>query len=248
MFNLSIEEGIGLLRLARPEARNAISVDGWAALGDAAEEAVQREARLLIVRGEPGGAFSSGADLGDFDGFADDPVGRTAFREEMRGGLDRVRDVPIPTIAVIEGACFGAGLALAMACDIRFAGPGAFFAITPAKLGISYPQEDVHRLVALVGAGQAAQLLLTAQRIDGAEAERIGLVEKYFEAGLAEAVNSIAGAVAANDPESLRTLKDSIRLASTGVSQDEAQDCAYDDMLGSNAMLERLARHRSRPR
>jgi enoyl-CoA hydratase/carnithine racemase len=248
MFNLSIDDGIGLLRLSRPEARNAISVDGWAGLGDTAEEAVQRGALLLIVHGEAGGAFSSGADLGDFDSFADDPVARTAFREKMRSGIDRVRDVPIPTIAVIEGACFGAGLAVAMACDIRLAGPGAFFAITPAKLGISYPQEDVHRLVALVGPGQAARLLLTSHRIDGAEAERIGLVEKYFESGLAQAVDSIAGAVAANDPESLRTLKQSIRLASAGVSRDEAQDFRFDDLLGSSAMLERLARHRDRPR
>jgi enoyl-CoA hydratase/carnithine racemase len=166
----------------------------------------------------------------------------------MRSGLDRLRDIPIPTVAAIEGACFGAGVALAMACDLRFAGPGALFAITPAKLGISYPQEDVHRVVTLVGAGQAARLLLIAQSIDGAEAERIGLVEKYVEAGLAEAINSIAGAVAANDPESLRTLKKAVRLASTGVSRDEAQDCRFDDLLGSDAMLERLARHRNRPR
>lgn len=248
MFELSIDQGIGLLRLARPEARNAIPVDGWAALGDAAEEAEQRGARLLIVQGEAGGAFCAGADLADFDSFENDPDARTAFRLKMRSGLDRLRNVPIPTIAVIEGACYGAGVALAMACDIRFAGLGALFAITPAKLGISYPQEDVHRLVALVGPGQAARLLLTAQSIDGAEAERSGLVEKYFESGMAEHIGELAKAVAANDPASLRTLKASVRLASAGASQDEAQDRRFDDLLGSSAMLERLAAHRNRAR
>jgi enoyl-CoA hydratase/carnithine racemase len=248
MFKLSIKEGIGLLRLARPEARNAIPVDGWAALGDAAEDAVQGGARLLIIRGQPDGAFSAGADLGDFDTFGSDPDSRTAFRLRMRSGLDRLRDVPIPTIAVVEGACYGAGVALAMACDIRIAGLGAQFAITPAKLGILYPQEDVHRLVALVGAGHAARLLLTAQGIGGAEAERIGLVETYLEAEFEERLSRMAEAIAANEPESLRALKKSIRLAAAGVSHDEAQDRRFDDLLGSGAMLERLARHRNRPR
>ena len=248
MFKLSIDNGIGLLRLARPEARNAIPVEAWAELGHRADQAVRGGARILIVEGEPRGEFSAGADLGDFDSFAGNPDARAAFRLKMRSGIDRVRDVPIPTVAVIEGTCYGAGLALAMACDIRFAGPAAQFAITPAKLGISYPQEDVHRLVALVGAGQAARLLLTAQVIDGPEAERIGLVEKYLETGLAGEVERIAEAVAANDPQSLLTLKRSIRLAAAGVSQDEAQDRRFDDLLGSDAMLERLQRHRNRPR
>jgi enoyl-CoA hydratase/carnithine racemase len=166
----------------------------------------------------------------------------------MRSGIDRFRDLPVPTIAVIEGACFGAGLALAMACDMRFATREASFAITPAKLGISYPQEDVHRLVALVGAGQAGRLLLTAGRIGGAEAERIGLVERCIESGFADAVEDICKAISANDPESLRALKNAVRLAAAGVCHDETQDRLFNDLLGSAAMAERLEAHRNRAR
>jgi hypothetical protein len=99
-------------------------------------------------------------------------------------------------------------------------GPKAQFAITPGKAWHSYPQEDVHRLVGLVGAAQASRLLFSAQRIDGAEAERIGLVERFFAENAAEEAEAYAAAVAANDPASLRTLKRAVRLAERGIASD----------------------------
>lgn len=248
MFELSIDGALARLRLARPEARNAIPLGGWAALADRAEEAERSGARLLIVSGEPGGAFCAGADLTSFDDFRSDPAARTAFREAIRDGLGRLRALPIPSLAVVEGACYGAGVAVAMACDIRFSGPSAQFAVTPAKLAISYPQEDVHRLVALVGPGQAPRLLFSAQGVDGAEAERIGLVERHFPVGLEDAIEGFAAAVAANGDESLRVLKRGIGLAASGVARDPEQDRRFDDLLGADALFERLAAHRSRRR
>jgi enoyl-CoA hydratase/carnithine racemase len=243
MFELAIDGAIATLRLRRPETRNAIPLNGWAELAERAEEAERGGAAVVILTGEPGGAFCSGADLASFDSFRESPPARSDFRLAIRAGLDRLRDLAIPTVALIEGACYGAGVAVAMACDIRIAAPGAQFAVTPAKLGISYPQEDVHRLVTLVGPGQAARLLFGAQGIDGAEAERIGLVELC--AG-AEAAERIAGAIAANGRESLRTLKRGIALAAAGTAADEAQDRIFDDLLGSEALFERLAAYRGR--
>jgi enoyl-CoA hydratase/carnithine racemase len=149
---------------------------------------------------------------------------------------------------VVEGACYGAGVAVAMACDIRFAGPAAQFATTPAKLGISYPQEDVHRLVSLVGAGQAARLLLGAQSIGGEEAERIGLVEHFLASGIEERVEAAARTIAANDAASLATLKRGIALAAAGTANDPEQDRTFDALLGSESLAQRLAAHRNRPR
>jgi enoyl-CoA hydratase/carnithine racemase len=223
-------------------------LDGWSALACSAERAVESGARALILSGEPGGAFCAGADISDFDRFRGDPKARTVFRLAIRGGLDRLRDLAVPTIALVEGACYGAGVALAMACDIRIAGAGARFAITPAKLGISYPQEDVHRLVSLVGPGQAARLLLRAGSIDGTEAARIGLAELYAGSGAAEAAVGLAEAMAANDPESLRTLKRAVGLAAAGVRQDERQDRVFDDLMGSEALARRLEAYRGRAR
>lgn len=248
MFELSIDGAVARLRLNRPEARNAIPLDGWRAVAGRSDEARCLGARILIVSGTPEGAFCAGADLRDFDRFRDDAAARTAFRQEMRSGLDTLRDVSLPTLAVVEGACYGAGVALAMACDLRFAGPGAQFAITPAKLGISYPQEDVHRLVTLVGPGQASRLLFSADSVDGREAERIGLVERYFTTGLAEAVEAFASAVAASGAATLDVLKRGVGLAAAGAAQNQEQDRAFDELLGSELLFERLEAHRSRRR
>lgn len=244
MFKLEIVDQIATLRLCRPETRNAITLAGWGELADGAEEAERSGAAVLILAGEPGGAFCSGADLAGFDAFRGDPEARSGFRLAIRGGLDRLRRLPIPTIAVVEGACYGAGVAVAMACDIRIAGREARFAVTPAKLGISYPQEDVHRLVELVGPGQAARLLFGAQSFDSGEAERIGLVELR---GGPEVAEALARTIGANGRESLRTLKRGIGLAASGVATDETQDRVFDDLLGTDALFERLAPLR-RPR
>jgi enoyl-CoA hydratase/carnithine racemase len=159
----------------------------------------------------------------------------------MRGGLDRLRDLPIPTAALIEGACYGAGVALAMACDLRLASAGARFGITPAKLGIGYPQEDVHRLVGLVGAGQAGRLLFSAGTIDAAEAHRIGLVELIAEP---EGAAAMLASIAAMEPGSLRMLKRGIGLAAAGIVSDEEQDRRFDELLASDELAARLAGRR----
>jgi enoyl-CoA hydratase/carnithine racemase len=247
MFDLSIEDGgLGRLRLNRPKARNAIPLAGWAELGEAAGRAGEEGARVLVLSGMPGGAFCAGADVSDFGRFATEPEARTAFRLAIRSGLERLRELPIPTLALIEGAAYGAGLAVAMACDVRISGPAAQLAATPAKLGISYPQEDVHRLVALVGRGQAARLLFSAGSIDGREAERIGLVERHAETGAEEEALALGHAMAASDQDSLRVLKRGIALAATGIAHDDEQDRSFDALLGSEALTARLAKFRSR--
>ena len=243
MFGLAFADAVVTLTLSRPEARNAIPAAGWRELAETLERA--RGARLLVVRGA-GSSFCAGADLSDFEAMHHDASARSRFRAEIRLGLAALADLPIPTVAVIDGACYGAGVALAMACDIRFAGPNASFAITPAKFGISYPQEDVHRLVALVGSGQAARMLLGAGAIDGAEAARIGLVERFCGAGLEEEVAAFTAAASANDPTSLCTLKQGIALAARGVASDGEQDRWFDDLLGSESFAARLAARRPR--
>ena len=240
MFDLTLDGPVARLRLDRPEARNAIPASGWADLAQRCAEAAASAARVLVVAGSRE-AFCAGADLADFPAFATDPRSATAFRLVMRKGLDALRDLPLATIAAVEGPCYGAGVALAMACDIRAAGPDARFAITPAKFGISYPQEDVARLVALVGPGQASRLLLGAGSIDSAEAARIGLVEL-----VGDEVDALAEAICANSAESVAVLKRAIRLAAAGASRDEEQDRRFDAMFGSSDFRERLAALRRR--
>lgn len=246
MFDLRIDAGLARLRLDRPATRNAIPLDGWSALAEAVARAAASEARIFIVEATPGGAFCAGADISDFHRFRDDPGARAHFRRAMRNGLDALRNLAMPTLAVVDGACYGAGAALAIACDLRFAGPSSAFAITPAKFGISYPQEDIHRLVSLIGPGQASRLLFAAQRINGAEAERIGLVERFAAMGLEEEVAQFARSVAENAPESLALLKRGVALAASNVAQDDGQDEGFDAMLGSELLAEKILPFRRR--
>jgi enoyl-CoA hydratase/carnithine racemase len=244
MFDLTLDGYAARLRLDRPEARNAIPVHSWALLSHRCGEAARAGARLLILSGTPE-AFCAGADLADFPGFTTDSASVTAFRRMMRSGLDALRDLPIVTIAAIEGPCYGAGVALAMACDLRVAGQGARFAITPATFGISYPQEDVARLVALIGPGQASRLLLGAGPIDSAEAARIGLVELAAD-DVDSAVGELAGSILANSADSIAVLKRAIRLAGEGTGRDDGQDRSFDALFGSPDFRERLASLRPR--
>ena len=238
MFRLDRDGDLARLVLDRPEARNAIPAGAWTAPADRLAEAARPPARLLLLSGA-GGAFCAGADLGDFPGLQADDVARVRFREEMRLALDRLRDLEIPTVAWIEGPCYGAGVALAMACDLRVAAPSARFAITPARFGLSYPQEDVHRLVELVGPGRAAQLLLTGLPVDAGEALRIGLVEHCDPPG-GGGVEAIAAAILANDGDSLAALRRAIRLAAAGRRSDPAQDAWFDRLLAAPALARRL--------
>jgi enoyl-CoA hydratase/carnithine racemase len=238
MFDLAHEQDIARLILNRPEARNAIPAAAWAALEAMLGDAERSDAKVLIVQGA-GTAFCAGADLDDFTEMGADAAARARFRTAMRSALERLASLAMTTIAAIDGACFGAGVALAMACDIRVAGAGATFAITPAKFGISYPQEDVARLVALIGPGQASRLLLSAGSIDAAEAARIGLVEMLADSAHEEA-ERLARAVAAGSAASHKVLKRGIALAAARTARDERQDRDFDDLLGSVDLAERL--------
>lgn len=239
MIDLHFDGPVARLTLNRVEARNALAVRHWQALAGALPQVAASGAQLLVVSGA-GGAFSAGADLSEFETFHDDPAARASFRQAMRAAMDGLAALPVATIAWIDGPCFGAGVALAMACDLRLASPVARFAITPAKMGIGYPQEDVARLVALVGPGWAPRLLFTGSAIDAATAERIGLVES-----VADSADALIAEIAACDPGSIAMLKRGIGLARGGLASDAAQDLRFDEMLGSDILRDRLSRRRA---
>jgi len=242
VIRLSHEGKVARLRLDRPHVRNALAVEHWEQMGEIVAGLAAPATRLVVVSGD-GGAFCSGADIGEFERFQADEGERARFREAMRRGMDALAASALPTLAWIDGPCFGAGIALAMACDMRLARTAARFAITPAKMGIGYPQEDVARLVDLVGPGWAARLLFTGAPIDAATAERIGLVEQIAGEGELE---ELAAALVACDAQSIGMLKRAIGPARRGVASDGEQDRRLDDLLGSLRLAEMLSRSGAR--
>jgi enoyl-CoA hydratase/carnithine racemase len=178
--------------LARENARNAISLDMWSQLRDAAVN-VHEQVRVVVIRGR-GEHFSAGADIiGLGRSLAADHDG-SSYREINAAAEFAVSHLRVPTIAAINGYCVGGGVQLALACDLRVADHTSRFAVTPAKLGIVYPASALKRLVAIVGPASALELLLTAETIDAARAHEISLVNRLvtnIDDGTNELVNAL---------------------------------------------------------
>jgi enoyl-CoA hydratase/carnithine racemase len=205
MFRLEMDGPVARIVIDRGEKRNAIPIAQWHKLEKLVSQAQGSDARLIVITSADPASFCAGADLSEMPALVDDVKKRHVFRGAMGSALERIRTVVKPTLAQIEGGCFGAGVSLAMACDLRLAGPNSTYAITPARFGISYPQADLKRLVELVGPGQASRLLYTAETVDAEEARRIGLVEMLC-AGTA-CGQEIIERIASNAPYSLFALK-----------------------------------------
>lgn len=231
MIDLVRDGAIASLLLDRGAARNALSIAGWEKLAEAA--GAIGDARVVLLRSAVPGIFSAGADIGEFARLREDPAARPRFRGAMRRGIEAVAALPMPVIAAIDGGCFGAAVALTLAADIRVAGDGAVFAITPARLGIGYPEDDVRRLVAQVGRGSAARLLFSGDRLGADAAAALGLVE-LREANADAAALVLARRIAANAPGAVRLLK---RTLAGG----EGLDQAFDDAFGGKELAEGLA-------
>ena len=240
MLDWTLDHQLATLTLDRAAARNAIPVAGWRQLAETAREIAESGARVLTVRSSVPGIFSAGADIGEFAAFPGDPAKVAAFREAMRGGIEALAALPIPTIAAIDGGCYGAAVALILACDIRIAGAGARFAVTPAKLGIGYPAEDVDRLIAQVGRGQASRLLFSAHAIDAAEAAQIGLVENVA-ADAERAAHDLAATIAGHAPEAVALLKRTLADPA-----DPGHGAAFDAAFAGPAFARALAAFQAR--
>jgi len=238
MIELDQDGAVARISLNRAASRNALSVADWRALTTTVESVAKSSARVLVLRSAVAGIFCAGADLKELATLAGDAEARAPFRLAMRTALDAIFALPFPTIASIEGGCFGAGVALAMACDTRLAGSAARFAIPPAKLGIAYPVSDVYRLTTLVGTSQAILLLTSGVQIGVEEALRIGLVDRI------ESPDALAAAIAANAPSSVRLLK---RMANDFYPFMEPRgdrtlgDHLFDDAFGGPDFAEGLA-------
>jgi len=200
---VEVEGPCAILRLTRPEKRNALTTETLVAIAEAAERFdVGSEARVLILTGE-GSAFSAGADLAQALELRTGPETLKWNRAWQRAARALERS-PLPAIAAIGGACMTGGLELALACDLRLAGEDAGFAITSAAIGSVAGGGGTQRLPRLIGPGRAKDLLFSARVVDAAEALELGLVERVVPAGehLAGA-KAWAAEIAAQAPLSL---------------------------------------------
>src|SRR5216117_4610527 len=221
-----------VVALNRPDKLNAMSMMLKAELVRALHDLDRdEETRTIVLTGSGDKAFTAGADIHEFQG-------RTAieqWRMYEHGTLyDAVDRTAKPLLAMINGYCFGGGLELAMACDIRIASDRATLGQTELNIGIIPGGGGSQRLSRLVGLGNAMKLTLTGDRIDAAEALRIGLVDEVVpNARLEPRTFELGGKIAAHSALAVRLAKAAIR-ASTRLPLD--QGLRYEQTLFALAM------------
>ena len=189
-IHLSHHDEIALITLDRPEAMNALSFGQLHDLNRILDAIAGDKSRALLVTGAGDRAFSAGADIKEL-------MGRSLV--EQRAGallgqsvLAKLDQMPMPSVALINGYAFGGGLELALACTFRLAAPTAKLGFPEIKLGLIPGYGGTQRLPRLIGESRAIEVILTGRTIEAEEAERIGLVNRTAEGDLFEAGKSFA--------------------------------------------------------
>lgn len=210
------DDGVVVVTLDQPERRNAMSADMTTSWGRVmAALRTDRSVRAVLVTGE-GSAFCAGGDVSWIGAEPDASVDQ--LRDRMmafyRTWLS-VRDLEVPTIAAVNGAAVGAGLAVALACDLRYAAEDARLGMPFTTLGMHPGMASTWLVPEVAGMAVAREMLLTGRIVTGAEAATMGLVNRAFPGqGLRDAALAVAASVAATAPVAARLTKQA--LAGTG--------------------------------
>ena len=248
-IEIFIDGPIATLVLNRPEKRNALSEAMWREIADQAERLSKNlSVKVLIVRGADASAFSAGADIAEFDRVHESPITASKYQQVIDTAYEALAAFPKPTIAMIQGACFGGGCALSLCCDLRYADTTASFCIPPAKLGLVYSLKETKRLADLVGPSKAKEMLMGAYVVDSNEALRIGLVTRCFGAKhLERETYAFAKNLAELSQATIEAVKIMMSEISNGAASDtkvsrslvEAQFESSDYLEGRRAFLDK---------
>jgi len=210
-----------VLRIHNPSRANALDTGILDALVRAAQ-APPEDARLIVLTGAGDRHFSSGLDLGDAGGAALEARLRTG--EALLGrAAAALSECEVPVVAAVNGAAFGGGLEIAMACDWRIASADATLAMPAARLGVIYAPEGMRRFLLQLGPARTRQLFLTGRPVDARRAMEIGLVDEVVPAdALDEAVRAAAEDVARSSPLAVAGTRAAIAALTESPGEDGA--------------------------
>ncbi|GAB3714510.1 enoyl-CoA hydratase/isomerase family protein [Mariniluteicoccus flavus] len=195
------------LVMNRPEAMNAVSTQQARDLSEACKEiAADAGVRAVVLSSALPKAYCVGADLKERNGFGDDEL--RAQREVFRACFGAVHDLPVPAIAAVEGFAMGGGFELALCCDLVVASETAVFALPELGVGVIPGGGGTQLLSRRIGLNRAADVIFTGRRIDVAEGERMGFVDRRVATGSArDAALELAALVATKSPIGARNAK-----------------------------------------
>ena len=203
-------DGIAWLTFNRPEARNAMTFGMYRRLGEICR-APDPRMKVLILRGAGDKAFVSGTDIAQFREFRQ-PKDALDYEATMDGVFDALEDLPVPTIAAIQGACTGGGAGIAAACDLRLGAPSAKFGFPIARtLGNTLSMRNHARLAALIGVARTKDILFRARLMDAQEMLAAGLLnEVTAEDDLYSRAADLARTLLEHAPLTLRAAKEAL--------------------------------------
>lgn len=182
-IGLSVADGVAHVTIDQPSKRNAISIAMWQQLRAVLAEAEGRpDIAVLALRGAGEQAFCSGGDIDDYPALAADPSLGHDYHDRYSALLRALRRFAKPSVAMIRGACYGAGLAIAASCDFRISAEDGRFGITALKRGLIYPLEELRQLQGLIGVAALRRLVLRGLPLDAAQALKAGLVDEVCPA------------------------------------------------------------------
>ena len=214
-FGVDVErrpDGVAWLTLRNPGKLNAVRLEMWQAIpGALAALAADPDVRVIVLRGHGDAAFASGADISEFATHRKDAASAAAYEAVTATAFGALVACEKPVVAMLQGACIGGGLAIAVSADLRIAADDTTLALPPARLGLGYHLAGVERVVQLVGPSAAAEMFFTARVYTAAEAAAIGLVNRVVaKAVLVEETERYVADIARNAPLTIRAAKRAI--------------------------------------
>jgi len=177
---LTREGAVATVTLNRPERLNALDLAMWRRLGEVLREIEADPALSAVMLRGAGQAFAAGADLAEFAKARATAADAEAYGRVMVAALHGLRDLKLPTVAMIRGACVGAGLEIAIMCDLRIAAEGSRFGVPIQKVGVVMPWPELGDLIETVGRATALEILLEGRLFEAAEAVAKGLVTRVM--------------------------------------------------------------------
>jgi enoyl-CoA hydratase/carnithine racemase len=206
---------IGVLTINRPERRNALAPQLLIALHETlAAWAREEEIRTVVITGSGGKAFSSGYDiLAIPTDLTPETASRLRHGNPLQLALESVKNFPYPTIAMLNGHCFGGAVHLALCCDLRVGADDIAVGVPPARLGVVYPHEGIAQVAQVLGMARAREVFFTGRSYRGEALREIGLVDRLVPRSELEATTyGLAEEIAGNAPLSLKGMKRILNL------------------------------------
>lgn len=246
----TIDGFVATVTLHNPGRYNAMSLGMWLALAQTMERLREDgTVRAVVLRGDGDKAFVSGADISEFGVERSGDTAVKAYDAAVSAAQDGIAHFPRPVIAAISGICYGGGLGLALACDVRYCASNARFRMPAARLGLGYAHGGIKRMVDLLGAARAAELFFTAHVFDATQAATMGLVNAVHEDVFGR-THAVAADIASNAPMTLAAAKLAFGAVLAGSPPDQvaAVNTAVQACFSSNDYVEgRIAFVEKRP-